>query len=117
MTISRRRFTGAVSATLASPALMSRAFAQGATIKIGMCSPVTGPAAEQGRYAQTGARLAMEAINKAGGVLGRQMELIIEDDQVVGFRFVEKHRGKSLVYRLSCCHRSEKKTPIFDAAL
>jgi branched-chain amino acid transport system substrate-binding protein len=80
MTISRRKFTQAVSASIALPA-MGSAFAQGATLKIGMCAPVTGPAAEQGRYAQTGARLALDAINKAGGVLGKQVELIIEDDQ------------------------------------
>lgn len=81
MTLSRRKFSGVLSATLASPVLGSRAFAQGSTLKIGMCAPVTGPAAEQGRYAQIGARLALEAVNKAGGVLGKQVELVIEDDQ------------------------------------
>ncbi|MGA7483788.1 MAG: ABC transporter substrate-binding protein, partial [Bradyrhizobium sp.] len=55
--------------------------AQAATIKIGMCAPVTGPAAEQGLWAQNGAKLALAAVNKAGGVLGKQVELIIEDDQ------------------------------------
>jgi branched-chain amino acid transport system substrate-binding protein len=80
MTISRRRFS-ALSAGLALPAFVGRATAQGATIKIGMCAPVTGPAAEQGRYAQSGARLALDAVNKAGGVLGKQVELIVEDDQ------------------------------------
>src|SRR5512140_242955 len=81
MTISRRRFSGAVSASLALPAFIGRANAQSATIKIGMCAPVTGPAAEAGRYAQIGARLALDAVNKAGGVLGKQVELIVEDDQ------------------------------------
>ena len=81
MTISRRRFSAAVSASVALPAFVGRASAQGATIKIGMCAPVTGPAAEQGRYAQSGARLALDAVNKAGGVLGKQVELIVEDDQ------------------------------------
>jgi branched-chain amino acid transport system substrate-binding protein len=81
MTISRRRFSQGVSATLALPAFIGRANAQGATIKIGMCAPITGPAAEQGRYAQTGVRLALDAVNKAGGVLGKKVELIIEDDQ------------------------------------
>ena len=81
MTISRRRFSAAVSASVALPAFVGRASAQGATIKIGMCAPVTGSAAEQGRYAQTGARLALDAVNKAGGVLGKQVELIVEDDQ------------------------------------
>src|SRR5664279_4656221 len=81
MTISRRRFNAALSASLALPTLMGRASAQGATMKIGMCAPVTGPAAESGRYAQIGAKLAVDAVNKAGGVLGKQVELIIEDDQ------------------------------------
>ena len=49
--------------------------------KIGMCVPVTGPAAEQGLWAQNGAKLALAAVNKAGGVLGKQVELVIEDDQ------------------------------------
>src|SRR5664279_1795134 len=81
MTISRRRFNAALSASLALPTLMGRASAQSATLKIGMCAPVTGPAAESGRYAQIGAKLAVDAVNKAGGVLGKQVELIIEDDQ------------------------------------
>jgi branched-chain amino acid transport system substrate-binding protein len=61
------------------------AFAQAAvaadTMKIGMVAPLTGPLAESGRYATQGAKLAADEINKAGGVLGRQLEFIIEDDQ------------------------------------
>jgi branched-chain amino acid transport system substrate-binding protein len=60
-------------------------FAQAAlgadTIKIGMVAPLTGPFAESGRYQTEGAKLAADEINKAGGVLGRQLELVIEDDQ------------------------------------
>ena len=81
MAISRRRFNVALSAALTLPSLIGRASAQGATMKIGMCAPVTGPAAESGRYAQIGAKLAVDAVNKAGGVLGKQVELIVEDDQ------------------------------------
>jgi branched-chain amino acid transport system substrate-binding protein len=81
MTISRRRFSAGLSASVALPALIGSAGAQSATLKIGMCSPVTGPAAESGKYAQIGARLALDAVNKAGGVLGKQVELIVEDDQ------------------------------------
>jgi branched-chain amino acid transport system substrate-binding protein len=51
------------------------------TLKIGMVQPVTGAAAESGKYQVQGAKLAAEAINKAGGVLGKQIELVIEDDQ------------------------------------
>src|SRR5467141_2061464 len=46
-----------------------------------MCVPATGPAAEQGLWAQNGAKLALAAVNKAGGVLGKQVELVTEDDQ------------------------------------
>jgi branched-chain amino acid transport system substrate-binding protein len=51
------------------------------TLKIGMVAPVTGPAAESGRYEIQGAKLAIEEINKAGGLLSRQIELVVEDDQ------------------------------------
>src|SRR3954465_14952202 len=86
MTLTRRGFTAGVgagmAAGLAAPAVIGSARAQGgATIKIGMCVPVTGPAAEQGLWAQNGAKLALAAVNKAGGVLGKQVELVIEDDQ------------------------------------
>jgi branched-chain amino acid transport system substrate-binding protein len=81
MPLNRRVFSTALSAGIAVPAFVGRAFAQGATIKIGMCAPVTGPAAESGRYAQIGAKIAVDAINKVGGVLGKQIELIVEDDQ------------------------------------
>ena len=50
-------------------------------IKIGMVVPLTGAIAESGRYGIQGAKLAIEEVNKAGGVLGRPLELIIEDDQ------------------------------------
>jgi branched-chain amino acid transport system substrate-binding protein len=50
-------------------------------IKIGMVAPLTGPGAESGRFQQNGAKLAVDQINKAGGVMGRQLELVVEDDQ------------------------------------
>ncbi|MGJ4943688.1 ABC transporter substrate-binding protein [Bradyrhizobium sp. HKCCYLS1011] len=50
-------------------------------IKLGMVVPLTGPIADAGRYGMQGAKLAVEEINAAGGVLGRPIELIIEDDQ------------------------------------
>jgi len=50
-------------------------------LKIGMVASLTGPAAEVGRYAIQGAKLAAEEVNKTGGVLGRPIELVIEDNQ------------------------------------
>src|SRR6201989_214199 len=81
MKLTRRDFTAGLAAGIVAPHVISSARAQGATIKIGMCAPVTGPAAESGGYAIKGAKLALEAVNKAGGILGKQAELIIEDDQ------------------------------------
>jgi branched-chain amino acid transport system substrate-binding protein len=81
MNLTRRDFTAGVAAGITAPFVIGSARAQGATIKVGMCVPVTGPAAEQGLWAQNGAKLALAAVNKAGGVLGKPVELIIEDDQ------------------------------------
>jgi branched-chain amino acid transport system substrate-binding protein len=50
-------------------------------IKIGIVVPLTGPIADAGRYDTQGAKLAVEEVNNAGGVLGRPLELVIEDDQ------------------------------------
>jgi branched-chain amino acid transport system substrate-binding protein len=81
MKLTRRDFTAGLAAGITAPYVIGAARAQAATIKIGMCAPVTGPAAESGGYAIKGAKLALDAINKAGGVLGKQLELIVEDDQ------------------------------------
>ncbi len=50
------------------------------TIKIGVLSPNTGPAAEAGKLQQNGIRMAVNAVNEHG-VLGRKLEVVIEDDQ------------------------------------
>src|ERR1700758_4353699 len=81
MRLTRRDFAAALAAGIAAPHIITSARAQGATIKIGMCAPVPGPAAESGGYAIKGAKLALDAVNKAGGILGKQAELIVEDDQ------------------------------------
>ena len=44
----------------------------------GVC---TGPGADSGKYALTGAKIALERVNKSGGALGKPVELIPEDDQ------------------------------------
>ncbi len=76
------------------------------TIKIGGIAPITGPAAEAGKFMQNGATLALEAINAKGGVLGKKMEWVVEDDAttnpgaVLGFsRLVA--RGDCVAYTSS----------------
>jgi branched-chain amino acid transport system substrate-binding protein len=50
-------------------------------IRIGMVVPITGPIATSGTFGIQGAKLAIAEINSAGGVLGRPLELVTEDDQ------------------------------------
>jgi branched-chain amino acid transport system substrate-binding protein len=67
---------------LASILAMLSCFGRGAEpLKIGMVTLVTGSLAEPGLYQIQGAKLAVEEIDKAGGVLGRPIELVIEDNQ------------------------------------
>src|SRR5262252_10514633 len=51
------------------------------TIKIGVTQPLTGAFAASGNYVAQGAKIAEDEINKAGGVLGKQIQLIIEDNK------------------------------------
>jgi branched-chain amino acid transport system substrate-binding protein len=76
----RTLLKGAASATalvgIGMPAIVK---AQSDVIRIGHLTPVTGFLGPLGEFAQMGVRLAAEEINAAGGVLGRPIELVIED--------------------------------------
>jgi branched-chain amino acid transport system substrate-binding protein len=52
----------------------------GDTITIGAFGPITGPAAYIGLAGRDGAALAIKEINAAGGINGREVEMIFEDD-------------------------------------
>jgi branched-chain amino acid transport system substrate-binding protein len=83
----------AVSLTL----LLAAAGARAAdTIKIGVAGPMTGPNAKFGEQLARGAKAAAEAINAAGGIDGKKVELVEGDDacdpkqaQTVANRLVE----------------------------
>ncbi|WP_415837381.1 branched-chain amino acid ABC transporter substrate-binding protein [Parendozoicomonas haliclonae] len=49
-------------------------------IKIGLAGPVTGPVAQYGDMQFTGAKAAIELINKEGGVNGQTLEAVVYDD-------------------------------------
>jgi branched-chain amino acid transport system substrate-binding protein len=70
----------ALLAGLAMPAFARQAWAND-PIKIGMTQPLTGAVAASGTYVANGARIATEVLNRAGGVLGRPLELILEDNK------------------------------------
>jgi branched-chain amino acid transport system substrate-binding protein len=65
--------------TIFSPPVLT--FAQGETpIKIGMHDPLTGTYAAEGDSEVKGAKMALAEINAKGGLLGRKVDLVIEDD-------------------------------------
>lgn len=50
-------------------------------VKLGATAPLTGPVAIYGITATNGSKLAMDEINKNGGVLGKQVEFIVLDSK------------------------------------
>ena len=97
---SRRRFlgfgaaaAGALGATVAVPAWWRSAFGQAKAFKIGTLQPLSGTAAAGGKTALVGVQMAVDRINKSGGLNGRPIELLIGDYESkpdVGRRRAEK---------------------------
>ncbi|MCC6146974.1 MAG: ABC transporter substrate-binding protein [Anaerolineaceae bacterium] len=54
---------------------------EGGVLKIGSILPLTGAAALNGGRISNGAKLAVEEINAAGGIMGCQVDFILEDSQ------------------------------------
>ena len=71
--------TTAFASVVLAAGLASGALAQ--NIKIGIIQPLTGPASASGNYVANGARIAADEINAKGGVLGKKIELVIEDNK------------------------------------
>jgi branched-chain amino acid transport system substrate-binding protein len=69
-----------LTALVATTALCSVAMAAD-PIKIGLTGPFTGGSASMGVSMRDGVRLAIGEINKAGGVMGRQLQLVERDDE------------------------------------
>ena len=72
--------TSSVLGLLASTLFGTTAMAQ-ETIKIGVSEPLTGSVAASGNYVTNGARIAADLVNSKGGVLGKKIELIVEDNK------------------------------------
>jgi len=72
------------------------------TIKIGAIFPVTGPYSSDGTNAVNGIKLAVKNINNDGGISGKKIELIVEDDnsddpkEVISAYHSLKSRGVNL---------------------
>lgn len=53
----------------------------GDTIKVGVYGDLTGQTSSFGQSTKNGIELAVEEINNAGGVIGKKIQLVVEDDQ------------------------------------
>ena len=69
------------SSSTADSAQSTEAAADGATFKIGGIGPTTGDNAIYGTAVKNGIQLAVDEINAAGGINGKQIEYKFEDDQ------------------------------------
>jgi len=56
------------------------AYAQEQSIKLGVILTLSGPPGRAGNRQKDGAQLAVDAINAAGGIKGRRLQLVIQDD-------------------------------------
>jgi branched-chain amino acid transport system substrate-binding protein len=75
-------FAGAGS--LAVPMLAKEARAEGEPIIVGAAVPLTGWAAADGLEIKQGLEMAWEEVNASGGILGRPVQLVIEDTKDMG---------------------------------
>ncbi len=122
--VTRRRVVGwgagAIGATMLVPAPWRAAFGQAKPYKIGSLQPLSGAAAAGGKTALVGSQMAVDRINKSGGINGRPIELVIADYESkpdVGRRKAEKlvvedkvdiHQGGFLSNVCLACQ------PVFD---
>jgi len=74
--LSRRSLLGAAAASLAAPAL-----AQTAPLRLGVLTPLTGAGSFDGPRMLKAMQGVAAEVNAAGGVLGRPIELVVEDDE------------------------------------
>lgn len=78
----------ALTAALVAAGFAQSAYAQEA-IKIGVAGPFTGGSSSMGVSMRDGVRMAVAEINKAGGVMGRQLQLVERDDEAKNERGVQ----------------------------
>ena len=81
MSITRRQALGSAGAAIAVGSLAKPAIAVNEPIRVGYLPALTGPSSSTGICINRGIQLAVQEINAAGGVNGRQIELITRDTQ------------------------------------
>lgn len=81
ITTSRRGFVKTAGALAAAGLVPSIARGQGAPLQLGILTPLTGAGGFDGPRMLKAMTVVMDEVNAAGGLLGRKVELVIEDDQ------------------------------------
>ena len=78
---SRRRVLNVAGAQVAAAALPGTARAQAAKLQLGVLTPLTGAGGFDGPRMLKAMQAVADEVNQAGGLLGRPIELVVEDDQ------------------------------------
>jgi len=85
--VTRRRVVGwgggAIGAMMLLPVPWGSAFGQAKPFRVGTEQPLSGVGAAGGKTALVGLQMAVDRINKNGGINGRPVELVISDDESV----------------------------------
>ena len=79
--LTRRKILKSAVAAAAGATLPIRAYAQGEPIKVGILTPLTGAGGADGPRMMKAMQAVFEEVNKAGGVDGRMIQTVVEDDQ------------------------------------
>jgi len=77
----RRVIVAIACLTIAAVTFVPLLTAQEGTIKVGLIQPLSGPVAASGNFVRMGAEIGRDWVNAKGGVLGRKIELVIEDNK------------------------------------
>ncbi len=81
MSLTRRQALASAGAVIAASGLPKPAIAANESIRVGYLPALTGPSSATGIGINRGIQLAVKEINEAGGINGRQIELITRDTQ------------------------------------
>ncbi|BBC23765.1 urea ABC transporter substrate-binding protein [Pseudanabaena sp. ABRG5-3] len=113
--------TTTAATTAASPTATTTAAAKGGTIKVGILHSLSGTMAISEKSLVDATQLAIEEINKAGGVLGKQIEAIVEDGNSDWPTFAEKAKKlidqDKVVVVFGCWTSASRKAvlPVFES--